>query len=810
MDSLGKLRNISLNLEADGRCHSSMKLRYKDLHMAERLDAIADDIEENMASALGEHDAQFKFMFHSLTNLVDKGFKKVNEQLSQRTCIPRDPATCIEPCPEQSVARNTSGQSRFLNQLPRHCPSFVGQYAADRSRKSGDTRIHWARVMEFVPMSLNKSEIELWITSSGCWRLNGGNKCAEPDMYIVNAYCGMGGSALAYTKKLESGSKSVGNPQSRGFAKTDAQFQNCPCELRVKFVESKCILFVEVRLMDSGQSHTHGTPVPNLSIRPQMVKADPTLISLNAITDAARELPTGPGTILAHVMEELQQNLPNHEQTMLTLTSEAGKHEVARLVAKARGQHIDITTATIEALRQSQDRLYREAASPAHFPRIIGTDYRTAAHSDALKHFCVCISTDSMLDLAKLACDRKMVLVTDCTFKRVSSGHVVCAIGTTDHTSKFRLLCIGLGMREDKDTYQSMFRILRDAIGKRHPGFLFSPSFLMCDGSESINGAFEVLGENTIRLSCFSHFSKAARTQMLYKVRCRDWWPRFRQCLHILATARSTAQFRCWITFFKELLVREGFPQSVRNYVDRSPYFDPDRALSRWYWCPSRYLEAASTVRTNNAMEGVNSRIKKQVFFNSCLSLAQGLNSLLGNMVTLFSLESMHVGLAQDIMAWKKEWAKAEKASMISSNSRLVKTGYNFMHPNGNYAGDTFSVSCPTLQDEEILLNGNYNPFPVDPEYKPPSGYLVYLPPKARLSIFVQMPASQGGPACCCPDFGRCLRCPHICLLLRRYRDFNKTLNVARVTVDPITTTNVPNLQGPQALNIMRKRKRRN
>ena len=788
---LNKMRTILNRWETEARCLTG-RLRDINLHRINELKDVMNSLTTQML-----HGSDMSGMQAAYTDLlarIEMGFN-TNRMEYERII--------------QSIHSRVRGSHETApvgaaqTTLPAICPCFCGCYNVTRTRKTtaqgSDDVLMWAQVMENVLIPRDQEETDPsndvlvqrmkdWVGASGCWKVS---QCdVERTGWCIRAFCLFGGQALKYQKRIVKGTKVAANPNTRGFAKQDTRYENCPGEMRVHF-STRMVLSIEVKLRDlEGSVHTHGEPIPDVVITPALVKADPSLSALNALTEHARNISLPPGAVLGESLPKLRQTLGEDYDTVIhTLTRSDGKVDIQNHVAKVRGQKKIITIEYLERLRLEQERVYRSAANKRHVPRVIGLSHATEA--DGKLHFVLTISTDAMLDTAMTACLNGLVVATDCTFKRLSLGAVL-TIGAVDRCGHYRFLSISLTSGETSRSYQDAFEHLKSAV-LVHRGFDFVPRYLMGDASLCLNGVFRVLTDETKRVNCYSHFMKASHRYVKYTLRC-SCWDQLRKYLRILANARSRKQFELWLRYLKERVGNE-FPASVKNYLETSPYFDPDSPASHWYWCTSDGLEDAGKVRTNNANEGSNGRLRSQMFRNSIQSLSTGIGAMVSDQMAVLSHETDHICLEQRFDSWTKEWNLAGTQGPVAT-IELVASQYNFMKPGVACEGDTYAINC-TSEDVGLLATGVYDPFDVDA----PKGYLVYIPALERIPADLNASPLKNGPVCCCGAYAARLRCYHICLVLARYRSIDLSPNRTCISDrSGAIRTNIPRLPPRAAL----------
>ncbi len=344
---------------------------------------------------------------------------------------------------------------------------------------------------------------------SGCWAIDHRDETKQG--LLFRAHCKFGWQALQYAKRLASGSKVGNDPHTRGFAKPDEGFKNCPSELRVKLTPGRFLQSVEVRLIDeTGAVHTHGPPEPGVVITPALVKADVSLATLNSISHHARNRGITPGAVLGESLQDLDVALGHHHNAIIRhLTSWEGKLQLRRHVVKVRGQNRPVTVQDLYELQKQQQHACEHASHPAHTPRVIGI-----AFDESTNNFAVTISTDAMLDAAVVASSNDLVIATDCTFKRVRIGADL-TVGAIDRCGHYRFLCIGFTSGETSWAYENVFNHLKQTISRRR-GLNFNPKYLMGDSSNCLNGAMLALSSATKRVNCFSHVMKAIHQHIRY------------------------------------------------------------------------------------------------------------------------------------------------------------------------------------------------------------------------------------------------------------------------------------------------------
>ena len=160
----------------------------------------------------------------------------------------------------------------------------------------------------------------------------------------------------------------------------------------------------------------------------------------------------------------------------------------------------------------------------------------------------------TMLRRAVRACQNKLAIATDCSFKRTQAGYPILTIGTVSATGKYRLIAVSLVCREASFSYKHAFEHVCSAL-KNILSYDFKPSFIMGDANPAIDAALLAFSSDDkacMRLVCYAHFMKAVRNQVRYKCGgSKVDWLDIRKMLRTLGYARSERQFRYFLTCFK-------------------------------------------------------------------------------------------------------------------------------------------------------------------------------------------------------------------------------------------------------------------
>ena len=645
------------------------------------------------------------------------------------------------------------------------CPSYMGQHAVSRVYRRNGNESRWARVSNGF---LFHADVVEWIKRNPLWKLDGKSCKQNGTVVIQKAYCTCGGSSIKYMSQIERGVKTANRPLESGFAASSSLFERCPCRLRVAFIPGECVLYIEVSLNDQFTTHNHGELHLNTrSISAYFIQVDPTMFIYNVISEFCQHhtfYNTSP--ILSRITTEIHRQ--RRGELFAVIGTRQFRSRLQKLMRVYRG-HTRFDISGLYEMKKSNRRKYREALrnfpeGARHFPQIIGLSH--AHNSDGeLVELVVTISTDSLLEHA-FQNAKISTFCTDCTFKRVQSGHPILTMGCVSDTREYILTSISIVLRESSFSYKNSFShtkgVITDSYGP------FEPEFLLGDAAAAITHGATRIFPLTKRLVCYAHMKKQVKLTVRYKcsVTNTDWYE-LREHLTILARAKSESQFAHWLDCLVRLYSNN---ERLVEYLKKSRgYFDVDSWRSKWYWGSYSMAEQLWGPRTNNAQESFNSRLKSGPFQNRIVPFADALNILTGSEIGRFSCESIrtkHLDYFVHPQLWRAADSCTESLELIQQNKHLL---------NASLDGSGDIYFCSTLSGVQFsenektdLISGLYDPFL--PKYR---GSVLFIP---HSQDKLNSSPPEGGPICTCDKYVTQNMCYHVCLAWKRLKNFQPSL----------------------------------
>lgn len=311
--------------------------------------------------------------------------------------------------------------------------------------------------------------------------------------------------------------------------------------------------------------------------------------------------------------------------------------QINNYLQRKRNEVLGSSRITIEEV---QRWILDNMAVPDTLDKPFIADYRVV--HDADKTICLDVLTESKTEISFIITTRRLIetnavnadiIHADTTYKVNASGFPLTVVGVSDKNGTLHLLGFAITTSEKTEDYKFIFSTLKD-ISKKLTGVDLQPTTLVSDASLAIRNAYksEFLNDNTI--ICSFHFFKNCRERPLDNPENRE------KIMHDLGDLQLAGN-------------RDQFGKASKLFIEKwmileptfTKYFEKQWVLKNNTWYEGYQL---LTPKTNNCVEGLNSRIKRDFTYRE-RKLFQLYKENLVRMTTDYSIQVTQKPFQDDV-----------------------------------------------------------------------------------------------------------------------------------------------------------------